>query len=601
TITDIDGAAEVYTVQLASINNELEAGGTYVMSGRIKYVSSTDAASATLNFVSGISGINLYGQSVNNEEWTVFEFDTLTTDTAVTAAPGFHLSDSNLENGDVYYVDNIRIEKIGESDTDEPAEITAIADARTYQDSSLVISGIASTPNYGFNNGQWFLQDETGGINVIFFGEGDIEVEPGDEHILYGTISSYEGQVQIDVDSAEVVSTGNDVLVYEIGLDEFLNVESDYQGQYVALTDTATYLSEISDWPVEDFDGWSGSGTNVYFQVAEDTITYRIDRDEAFFDGTAEPADGEQFLLSGILSRFNEEAQFYGGFFEDDILTPAPAPTPLPVPEPPYAVGDTLNYNGSLTLSDVGATAPVAWTISLAEGSSAEVVGDAADEDGKALAVTVAWSGTTNWYENEAVNEPINVVEGETYEASVWLKADEEGRSGRFYAGMPASGSYERARGFSTPVSELTTEWQRVAFTFTATEAQATNGMRVGVETNAEVNDGGVIYIDDIVLQKVEGTSNEVGDQPLSFKLDQNYPNPFNPTTNISYAIPEATQVTLEVFNMLGQKVKTLVNERQVAGSKMVSFDASSLASGVYIYRLQAGSFVKSQRMTLIK
>ena len=166
---------------------------------------------------------------------------------------------------------------------------------------------------------------------------------------------------------------------------------------------------------------------------------------------------------------------------------------------------------------------------------------------------------------------------------------------------MPASGSYERARGFSTPVSELTTEWQRVAFTFTATEAQATNGMRVGVETNAEVNDGGVIYIDDIVLQKVEGTSNEVGDQPLSFKLDQNYPNPFNPTTNISYAIPEATQVTLEVFNMLGQKVKTLVNERQVAGSKMVSFDASSLASGVYIYRLQAGSFVKSQRMTLIK
>lgn len=86
------------------------------------------------------------------------------------------------------------------------------------------------------------------------------------------------------------------------------------------------------------------------------------------------------------------------------------------------------------------------------------------------------------------------------------------------------------------------------------------------------------------------------------FSLEQNYPNPFNPSTNISFSLPNAANVNLTVYNLLGQKVATLINGKTMtSGSHSVSFNASSLSSGVYLYRLEAGSFVSNKRMTLIK
>jgi hypothetical protein len=86
-----------------------------------------------------------------------------------------------------------------------------------------------------------------------------------------------------------------------------------------------------------------------------------------------------------------------------------------------------------------------------------------------------------------------------------------------------------------------------------------------------------------------------------NFSLSQNYPNPFNPTTKIEYSVETQHAVSLQVFNILGQKVKTLVNEVKSPGTYEVIFDASQLASGVYFYRLTAGSFVQTKKLMVIK
>ncbi len=88
---------------------------------------------------------------------------------------------------------------------------------------------------------------------------------------------------------------------------------------------------------------------------------------------------------------------------------------------------------------------------------------------------------------------------------------------------------------------------------------------------------------------------------PKQFALEQNYPNPFNPTTVISYQLPVASEVSLKVYDVLGKEVATLVSERQEAGTYHFNFNASSLSSGVYFYRLKAGNFVATKKMLLLK
>ena len=88
---------------------------------------------------------------------------------------------------------------------------------------------------------------------------------------------------------------------------------------------------------------------------------------------------------------------------------------------------------------------------------------------------------------------------------------------------------------------------------------------------------------------------------PTDYALDQNFPNPFNPTTNISYAVPSDSRVTLKVYNSIGQEVATLVDESLTAGRYVAAWDAKGLASGIYFYRMQAGSTVLTNKMTLLK
>jgi hypothetical protein len=88
---------------------------------------------------------------------------------------------------------------------------------------------------------------------------------------------------------------------------------------------------------------------------------------------------------------------------------------------------------------------------------------------------------------------------------------------------------------------------------------------------------------------------------PGKFELEQNYPNPFNPATTIKYSIPQKCLVTLKVYDILGRLITTLVNEEKYAGEYEARFDGSNLSSGIYLYKIYAGSFTSAKKLVLIK
>ena len=102
-------------------------------------------------------------------------------------------------------------------------------------------------------------------------------------------------------------------------------------------------------------------------------------------------------------------------------------------------------------------------------------------------------------------------------------------------------------------------------------------------------------------VSSVTGLEDLFSGIPKEYVLMQNYPNPFNPVTSIRYGLPKPSLVRLEIYNVLGQRVKTLVNEYQKAGYYLISFNAQNFASGLYIYHLQTEQFQAIKKMIFVK
>jgi hypothetical protein len=109
----------------------------------------------------------------------------------------------------------------------------------------------------------------------------------------------------------------------------------------------------------------------------------------------------------------------------------------------------------------------------------------------------------------------------------------------------------------------------------------------------------------DVWLVKISPVINAIDETPNivinNLILQQNYPNPFNPKTIINYQIVKNSHVTLQIYDITGRKIKTLINKNHNIGEYFVSFDANGLASGVYIYKLTAGDVIKSRKMLLLR
>ena len=155
--------------------------------------------------------------------------------------------------------------------------------------------------------------------------------------------------------------------------------------------------------------------------------------------------------------------------------------------------------------------------------------------------------------------------------------------------------------GFEVERTNQNTEWKKIGF------------VKGSGNSNSPKD---YIYVDNISgsgtikyrLKQIDSDGNykysneiEIKTTPVEFSLLQNYPNPFNPVTSIEYNLPIESKVTLEVFNILGEKVTELVNEVKPAGSYTVKFDGSRLSSGTYIYRMVAGNFIQIKKLILMK
>ncbi|MEQ8523195.1 T9SS type A sorting domain-containing protein [Gracilimonas sp.] len=185
----------------------------------------------------------------------------------------------------------------------------------------------------------------------------------------------------------------------------------------------------------------------------------------------------------------------------------------------------------------------------------------------------------------------LNDVPGEPYQPQTWYAFDYADLdpettptaldSIEWVAGADVSGGYDQARPRGLDFSPDGTIAYVGAFSATETAVDVQKFTTEQVYTSNE--------------------NNGKSDIPEGYTLKQNYPNPFNPTTNIEYSINEAGPVTIKVYDMTGREVATLVNSRMSAGDHTVSFDASNLSSGVYIYMLQTNGVRLTNKMTLIK
>ncbi len=197
--------------------------------------------------------------------------------------------------------------------------------------------------------------------------------------------------------------------------------------------------------------------------------------------------------------------------------------------------------------------------------------------------------------------EPIDIDEQTRFRMKVWSPR----------AGVEGMLKLEMQTGPESPEmhAEITAdeEWVQLEWNIQELAGEAPwDRVVIIMENSGDPASGGdneTWYLDDFEFVSGEPTSSELAgsEVPDALELSQNYPNPFNPTTNIDFALPESAQVSLEVYNMLGQQVATLENGYLSAGQHSVTFDGSSLSSGVYLYRLQAGNQVLTRTLTLVK
>jgi hypothetical protein len=225
---------------------------------------------------------------------------------------------------------------------------------------------------------------------------------------------------------------------------------------------------------------------------------------------------------------------------------------------------------------------------------------DSVHSGNQALRITVEAIGANTW-EPQVFNTDFPVQSNTTYNVSAWAKVDIEGALASFTMGSLSPNYYEWGRMGSV---ELGYDWEQITFQVTTRnpESEPRGGIPIhfGLAGNQSLLPITFLLDDIEVTTESTGIDNEVI-PPAEYSLNQNYPNPFNPTTTIGFFLPVSGNIRLVLCDMLGRTVQVLANGQHEAGLNEVELNLSHLASGVYLYTLEAGKFVETKKLVLMK
>ena len=408
---------------------------------------------------------------------------------------------------------------------------------------TLLVYGVVTSPNYTASSGNtsYYIQDETAGLNVFKSGTV-LTFDLGDYLMVIGKITVFRGLTEIEPLTGD--STSIKVLWknHPLPAPKKLAV-SEFLSNFESYEGQLIRLDSL--WKSSTSPAWPASGSDANMRFVSfaktETLTVRIDADTDI-DGQPEP----QYPVSiiGIATQFTSGTTVYTGGYQIS---------------PRYYATDFITVNLPPSAATLVSPADSAFVHILSTDT-----------------VTFVWNKAKDGnVPEDTLIYIFKLANDKNFTSTSTVMVDTLTDTVKYVKGAQLFPL------FPTGDTTLVLYW-RVEVTDKKSPSVKSNIYRLNLSkpTSVEVVDNGI---------------------PTDYYLSQNYPNPFNPVTTIKFGLPEDAQVELVVYNVIGQKVATLVSEYMRAGHYVVQFDGSNYASGTYFYVLRAGNRVLKNKMLLIK